>query len=150
MNDMLPNKPSDLLQVALDDLRLCEKDPLYAIEMGDWHKANGKCRVCLAGAVMAKTLRCSPTSSFVPSMIGSGYATHLTDLSGEQRLQLTKQLSAIDRFRSGYIGPAFSFLNMVLPKAIPFSMDMHAYSASRSGFYDDMNKLIVLLKQHGC
>lgn len=56
----LPNKPSDLLDVALRDLEACEQDDNYEIRMSLWHSSNHnldkKCFVCLAGAVMAKTM----------------------------------------------------------------------------------------------
>lgn len=35
---MLPDKPSDLIELALSDLEKCEKDDgTYQIEMGEWH-----------------------------------------------------------------------------------------------------------------
>ena len=68
----LPDKPSELIRTSIRDLVLCELDPKYEIDMADWHvpyftdeacdnddwsDANVKtCNVCLAGAVMSKTL----------------------------------------------------------------------------------------------
>ena len=55
----LPDKLSDLFTVALDDLERCIADPRYEINMRDWISLNTstkKCEVCMAGAVMAKTL----------------------------------------------------------------------------------------------
>lgn len=53
----LPKKLSDLIEVALADLDACESDERYEINMHVWHDVKGdKCSVCLAGAVMAKTL----------------------------------------------------------------------------------------------
>src|SRR5262245_50267308 len=50
----LPEKRSDLLEVALADLELAEKSPLYSVCMATWHEPVGpKCEVCFAGAVMA-------------------------------------------------------------------------------------------------
>ena len=49
-------KLSDLMEVAIKDLRLVERQKkTYRIWMGDWHepKSDGKCAVCLAGSVMA-------------------------------------------------------------------------------------------------
>ena len=59
----LPKTPSELIRVALADLRACEDDHRYVVDMGDWHAPitddSGRevCSVCLAGAVMAQTLR---------------------------------------------------------------------------------------------
>lgn len=68
MTKTLPEKMSDLIRVALKDMALCEADPCYAIHMMDWHTpSKGVCKVCLAGAVMAKTLEVSVEGRFVPS-----------------------------------------------------------------------------------
>ena len=54
----LPNKPSELIRLALSDLEECEQDPKYAVDMGSWHRPVGaQCLVCLAGSVMAKTMK---------------------------------------------------------------------------------------------
>jgi len=55
----LPSDLACLIKVAHDDLVACERDPRYVINMSRWHepRADGKCLVCLAGAVMAKTMK---------------------------------------------------------------------------------------------
>lgn len=60
--DLLPNKPSKLLKVALRDLIKVESMPKYKIDMNEWmKKVNGDpCQVCHAGAVMACTLNTQP------------------------------------------------------------------------------------------
>ena len=52
----LPNKPSELLKVALTDLELVEGDSKYRVDMRNWHtpQYDKTCEVCLAGSVMAK------------------------------------------------------------------------------------------------
>ena len=56
----LPDKPWELIRLALHDLELCEASPRYKINMGTWHSADltkrNVCNVCLAGSVMAKSL----------------------------------------------------------------------------------------------
>lgn len=57
----LPNTAHELIRAALADLEKVEADPNYEINMRTWvdyRRPNGKCAVCLAGAVMAKTLDC--------------------------------------------------------------------------------------------
>ena len=57
MNE-LPNKLSELIELAVRDVQACEADPRYILNMGRWHAPrNGGCEVCMAGAVMAQTLR---------------------------------------------------------------------------------------------
>ena len=63
----LPERPGALLRVALRDLRHVERDPRYEVQMGFWHTGTAQwgagddpCAVCLAGAVMARTLGADP------------------------------------------------------------------------------------------
>lgn len=67
-NVNLPDKLSDLIDLAVDDLEKCERDDRYKVHMGFWHSPpiidyfgaqtnnKSKCLVCLAGSVMAQTL----------------------------------------------------------------------------------------------
>lgn len=57
----LPDKLSDLLELALGDLEKVEAMPeVYEVDMSDWHLPQrdefggrcGRCTVCLAGAVI--------------------------------------------------------------------------------------------------
>lgn len=55
-----PDKPSELILLALKDLESVEKSKKYVVHMGHWHLPDeGKCYVCFAGAVMAGTLKLS-------------------------------------------------------------------------------------------
>lgn len=67
----LPDKLSELILLALDDLELCEADPRYVIDMGFWHLPNfpedGQCSVCLAGSVMSQTLKVRIGTNKCPS-----------------------------------------------------------------------------------
>lgn len=78
---VLPRKLSALLTLGLDDLREVERDPNYRVRMDCWHSREWRyrgtmglvfddcpCNVCLAGAVMAKTLDVSRyTDVWTPS-----------------------------------------------------------------------------------
>lgn len=60
VEDTLPDRLSDLLEVAVNDAKACGKDPRYKLSMMNWHEPigdSGVCRVCLAGSVIAKTLK---------------------------------------------------------------------------------------------
>jgi hypothetical protein len=54
----LPNKLSDLLELAVRDAQACEAEPKkFKLAMGHWlTEDRGVCLVCMAGAVMVKTL----------------------------------------------------------------------------------------------
>ena len=57
--NVLPDSLSDLLEVGLRDLELCEQDDRYRVDiyMDNWHiPRDGYCYVDLAGCVMAQTL----------------------------------------------------------------------------------------------
>lgn len=59
---LLPTTASRLIELALSDLESVEADSRYAVNMERWHEPmeDGICRVCLAGAVMARTLQIEP------------------------------------------------------------------------------------------
>lgn len=54
----LPDKISELLKLAMIDLEKVEADPRYKVDMLEWHTPReNKCEVCLAGSVLAKSLK---------------------------------------------------------------------------------------------
>ena len=60
--NQLPDKPSELIRLAIRDMQLCERDPRYNLNMNQWHSGGSSdgervCQVCMAGSVMAKTLQ---------------------------------------------------------------------------------------------
>lgn len=65
-----PSKPSELIRLALRDLRAVERSKKYTVDMGSWHEPNedtGVCHVCLAGAVMARSLKAGRDYDLTPS-----------------------------------------------------------------------------------
>ena len=53
----LPQRLSALIELAVRDAQAVEQDPRYTLNMSQWHTpAPGACLVCMAGAVMAKTM----------------------------------------------------------------------------------------------
>lgn len=78
----LPDKLSKLVVLALRDLELVEKQPeTYVVDMGKWHDPNSHCTVCLAGAVMAMTLKESPKQFTTPSEYPRVVAAKLSALN---------------------------------------------------------------------
>ena len=54
----IPDKLSELLSVALDDLERAEDAPGYTANLNEWYKETGfgVCEVCLAGSFMVFSL----------------------------------------------------------------------------------------------
>ena len=75
---MLPTIPSELLRVAVADMRKVSRRKNIMIVMSVYHESNydnTRCAVCLAGAVMAGTLRADNakqlTAGYYPDSIES-------------------------------------------------------------------------------
>ena len=72
--DGLPNKLSDLLFVAIDDLKEVRTDrDNYRVDMDVWHEpgeVSEICTVCMAGAVMAKSLWVDKGKYYYPADFG--------------------------------------------------------------------------------
>lgn len=65
--DTPPDKLSDLIELAIKDLKAAMNDPYYIIDMCEWHSSlEGICSVCFAGSVMAKTLKKSRFHDLFP------------------------------------------------------------------------------------
>ena len=97
----LPKQPSKLLRIAFDDVRkIREMKRLYTLDMTIFHEVDNisqdfsHCYVCVAGAVMACTLKADRGKSLYP-----------TDFKG-----CKAQLEAVDCFRTGKIKLAIESL----------------------------------------
>ena len=102
-NQHLPTTPSELIRAALRDLRECERDDRYVVDMSDWHApitdnyGRKVCAVCLAGAVLAQTLD-----------VPREQAISTDDL--EQYGRVGERLRALDFLRLGEIEIGLEFL----------------------------------------
>ena len=143
----LPDKPSELIRVALADLAKCELDPRYRINMGTWHKPTdteeAECMVCLAGAVMAKSLGAPMSMKYTPSV----YAPD--DVS-------TQKLYALDLFRTGEVIAACERLEScgAIDSADLARLDisderMSHYEAHEEAFKREMEGLAADLEANG-
>jgi hypothetical protein len=140
----LPYKPSKLLTIALKDLQKVEKlKKDYRIDMWDYHQASysssDTCSVCLAGAVMARTLKTPKTKTVHPEVFGdhNHYA-----------------LRAIDLFRMGECDTAFEYLGIHddlyrLSGSDRFNREMPEYKGKGVRFKNAIKKLIGDLKKAG-
>lgn len=156
----LPNKPSDLLEVAINDFEKIVADPRYSIRMtvwhvpahnsSDWQQSNDtdKCQVCLAGAVMA----CR----------GTDIATAIIPDDFDQITH--KKLEVIDKMRCGDFGLALDMLGFVAPAGMDLDFDeLERWSvpdyADRIDWADPetvaeyvtgYREIIKLLREKGC
>ena len=154
----LPDKLSDLLEVALDDFEKVTKHPQVVVDMGYWCRATDGirshkvCKVCLAGAVIAN--RMTPEA-----VIESQLDFHLTtDCEVSWR-----KFTAINMLRVGEILEAFSALTGIdyeldaneepipmseFPAGCPTTVNVIHWNGSE-GFIPEMRALIPLLRSHG-
>lgn len=121
----LPDKLSDLLELAVTDAEAIEKTPGYVLDMNEWHKPNGNCRVCMAGAVIARTLGVAPTLEANPNNM-------------EDPRQ--GQLFAIDSMRTGDFCQAARDIDVDLPGAV---------DAKLAEFADEYEDLFVGTETQG-
>ena len=158
---LLPGRPSELIRFALNDLKACEEDPSYEVGMGSWHSPrlrhrlahvtdaeptpHMECKVCLAGSVMAKTLKI-PLRRYVSSPNSMDDREHLsiTDTQTRQRLW------ALDRFRTGNISSALNELRLTPSPGIEDTWEISRYvGRSSEGFFQSMNDMADHLERHG-
>ena len=127
----LPNNLIDLLKIAVKDLKKCKADPKYNIEMGLWHEPerNGKCSVCIAGAIIAKTLKTNIAEEKSPHQFR------------HKSSDIYWKLVLIDKIRCGTWTP---ILFEILIWDIP-NIDLQKYNLEE-GNLDEWEKLIKDLK----
>lgn len=134
----LPDKLSDLLDMALDDLREIEKDGRYIVNMHYWHVAvhpredTTKCYVCLAGAVLARKMN-HPMVSLHPD--------------GELP-ENEHKLQAIDHLREGNVDLAFKELGLPDP-GLHLNRDVDWYEDDRVAFTSNLRNLATDLRKLG-
>lgn len=131
----LPDKLSDLIEVAIKDLEACEKDSRYVVCMGVWHNAYptlNTCVVCLAGAVMAKSLKGKSQLILYPC-----------------DFEETRQLEALDSCRGGDVCSAFFTLDLDQDKGVRFNRDIALYECDRKLFKSQMLDLAKDLREEG-
>jgi len=157
----LPRKPSKLIRIALEDLIKAEKSPLYNINMNVWHgkatKSPGygmgmysydkgfeenKCSVCLAGSVMAFSLK-------------TNIDLHITNSKVSEFEDVSDQLEALDELRVGRIDQAMYSLHgsnkavLMNPESELFNRVIIKYETNPAVFKRQMNRLANDLEMFG-
>lgn len=137
----LPNKPSELIRLALTDIARAERSKRYAIHMGVWHSPQGfspeeglPCDVCFAGAVMAFSLGAQPDKDTVPETFGEKNA---------------RKLNALDNFRAGYIRAGLSAMDFEQPAELTDYQSVGSYYEDRLHWKRRMRVMASLLERNG-
>ena len=142
MKRALPDRPSELIDIALEDLEAVEKDPKYRVNMSAWHRpdpfsGDGMCVVCLAGAVMARrTAKGLPRDfSFKPSDYGPRNFV---------------RLHALNDLRTGDVEDALGALGLEKPRGMRSWYSIPDYEVERpSKFKRAMRRLARRLEAAG-
>ena len=132
----LPDTLHELLELALHDFDLVLEDPAYRISMGTWHDlppAAGTCYVCLAGAVMAKSM------GLPRELRGSAY------LDGSP-LDVHRKLVALDHLRTGDVGKALFRMSGSNLRGEP-DFAVTDWDTDHAQWRADMDDLLVYLKE---
>ena len=132
----LPRKPSDLILLALKDFGSVERSVHYEVNMDEWHNPFdfGTCAVCMAGAVMARTLNVNPLEKCNPDDFTDG---------------TKNKLIALDHLRTGSVGSAFELLGRRYEKGALFDRTIVPYYFSTVQFKRQMRKLSNNLARAG-
>lgn len=129
--------PAKLIRLALEDLKKVEADPRYEVDMDDWHSGGSvthPCAVCLAGAVMAKTMKLQYDKNLWPEDAA---------LNGT-----TWALQALDELRRGNVRGGYSVLDRPFPGDGPEELKIFPYHISPERFCAEMEALADLIEQH--
>lgn len=139
-NKPLPDKLSALICIALKDLRKAERSKDYKVDMSMWHAPNGVCRVCLAGAVMAFSLRMPKNVDFLNTLAPSSLFDNV---------ETNNKLFALNHLRVGQVSSALFCLRR--EEIYQFDRKIPEYRPGRknSGFYKALEKLAKDLKEAG-
>ena len=142
---VLPKKLWQLASLALKDLAAVERSPKYEVNMWAWHRpvesrGSKVCHVCLAGAVMAKTLKVSQDEYCSP----------------ETSPSYNRALHAIDSLREGFVAHAYAYLyprrvgkdsvcelNRIVPIYGPYAAGQQRFKKAMRKLIADMKKLDI-------
>ena len=139
----LPKTLWALTKLALKDLILVEKDPVYRVNMGRWHypePEGGFCSACFAGGVLAKTIK-------VPSKIE--VQVNLGDV-------LAPAAGSLDALRRGAFALAVSYHRditfnaaclLVESKGLKTYYSVKTYDTNPAAFKASMRRMIKRLKK---
>lgn len=135
----LPDKPSELIRLALADLEKVEASKEYVVTMSRYHEPNGahgsrRCQVCFAGAVIASTLGMPPEIDAFPESFDRDTAL---------------KLFALNEFRQGWVSEGLGFLVHLGYRGGHDSRIVTPYHVDPKQFKSDMHEIATELEGKG-
>lgn len=138
----LPNKPSALILMAVDDLAKAERTKGYRVDMGSWHEPNEDyntnkpvCEVCFAGSVIAMSLKTKPDQEKGPGSFDS---------------DTCQKLEALNEFRTGEIREGLTTMGIDPDEHfVPNTYPVVEYSDNKTKFKKDMRRVAGYLAAVG-
>ena len=129
-------KPSELIMLALEDLEKVEGTPkVYHVNMDIVHdQIKELCYVCLAGAVLAQTMRVDPTEHWSQA--------HPCE-------ETTDRVWALDDFRQGEIGKGLAKMNIKLPHNVREKISVLDYAFDPVEFKSGLRWIAKHLAERG-
>ena len=142
----LPGRPSKLLKVAIADLQASVKAGMK-VDMNLYYRKNdAECTVCLAGAVMARSLN---AAAKIKKVAGDSEGDRMLYSSSFPREELA--LMALDDLRVGDIQMAFAHLGLRKPEEYNMvgSVSVPYYEEGHKEFVQAMKALAKELERLG-
>lgn len=144
-------KPSALIRLALNDLRECDEDPDYEIDMAFWHRrpreGHDKCLVCLAGACMSKSLGLDIFCA------DKDLSTLVEELGfvGKDMDRARRRFDALDEVRMGQLHSAAGYLQIPAGVALGHANDMDVtdWDDDPVAFAEDVEAFAAMLEEEG-
>ena len=133
-----PDKLSDLIDLAAADAQGLDRG-VYTPSSWTWHRpSEGECLVCLAGAVIAGTLRCTPETdidvAIEPIVNLDGAGTEITTITDER---WRRALWTLDSAREGNWTAAVETLHGDSRLHGPLADEVDALNAPLHPEFDD-------------
>lgn len=146
MKRRLPDKASDLLELALDDAQAVQRRKGVTLNMYLWlvFYDDGTCSACLTGAVMLRSLGVKPEESdycgeVAPRDYGEVYPCDLGSDSIEEKL------CRINGMRCGVFGTGYPVIDRDLGRIVRDSFSCDAGRAPWSVY----RKCVQILRENG-
>ena len=166
---LLPDKPSELVRLAIEDVKKVYRDDRYILNMNDWHvleeyetddlilagylKPNGyesemeKCAVCFGGAVMAMTLDTDQEEYVSPDDFDKDTENKLASLDLFRRGNIRKGVAAFHGHRYWEASDLVAWEH--LPQELEVRPTDDWEIIRQEEFLDDMEKVFAFLEGEG-
>ena len=131
----LPDKPSELIRLAVKDMKIVYARDDVEVDMNNWHKPKqGVCLMCAAGAVMSNSLETDSSVRAVPLY----YDEDIPD-----------KLGAINYLRFGEVEDALQDLGLKPTEKFDRDINQPRTKDDLPAFYIELEKLASDLEAEG-